>query len=193
MELGTQGVFWVGAYNKDTRDFAGIYIKEPYAVYSAYLSNNFNGYPVMRFRISFNKTSIAPLSAVNYNIRVYYGPYNPRWLEESGFKGLAKYINEIEFSHYEALASYGIELLKECENTINELKNSLTTLNMSLHTCLNQLKTLQKTYSSLQDEYNELLSKVKEVENNLALYAGISLVIGLVIGIAIGYVVRKRS
>ncbi|HIE54027.1 MAG TPA: hypothetical protein EYP90_02400 [Chromatiaceae bacterium] len=193
LELGIQGVFWVGAYNKFSKDFAGILIKEPNTVYTAYLSNKINNFSVIRFRVSFNKTAIAPLSAISYNIRVYYGPYSPRWLEESGFKGLAKHIDDIEFSRYETLVTYGIELLKEREEVINELKNSLTTLNMSLQTCLNQLETFKKVYNDLQKEYDDLLNKVKDLENNLALYVGISLVIGLAIGVAVGYSVKKRT
>ena len=187
-----EGLFWASIYTKVIKDVAAYLIMQPYTVLNATLTVVPGNQTWINTIIVFKKVVLGPKSSITYGLRVYYGPFKVRWLVEGGFKGLAEAIDEAEFSKYLSIVSVGFDLLKERDKAISELKTGLNTLNLSLQTCLGQLKTLQGSYSSLRNEYNDLQEKIKSVENNLALYTGVSLGIGLVIGVAVGYLVRRR-
>ncbi len=171
----TDKALWVGAVDNASQLFVGVVPLQQ----TQLLGVNLGKENCVALEVRFRKAELAPGATLSYRLRIYYGAFQPRWLDEAGLVGAASHINSTLYNDYELVAKkpdWYVEQLRKLRSDnmnltrqVNQLKLNVTQLQGEVESCQSNLAYWQNRVSStLNAERQRLL-----VQRYIFLAAGV--------------------
>ncbi len=159
----TDKALWVGAVDNGSKLFVGVVPLQQ----TQLLGVNLGKENCVSLEVRFREAELAPRTIISYRLRIYYGAFQPRWLDEAGLVGAASYINSTLYNDYELVAKkpdWYVEQLRKLRSDkmnltrqVNQLRLNVTQLQGEVESCQSNLAYWQNRVSSVLNEERQSL------------------------------------